>query len=64
MKSIYTELYEKGMQAKHRRTPGRTEDPQELEEQLTEGLLDSFPCSDPVSVVSTAIPGGCKVKDK
>lgn len=30
---------------------------QRLEEELEEGLEDSFPASDPVSVVSTAIPG-------
>jgi hypothetical protein len=29
-----------------------------LEEELEEGLEDSFPASDPVSVTSTAIPGG------
>lgn len=28
-----------------------------LEEELEEGLEDSFPGSDPVSVVSSAIPG-------
>jgi hypothetical protein len=28
-----------------------------LEEQLDQGLEDSFPASDPVSVTSTAIPG-------
>ena len=28
-----------------------------LEEELEEGLADSFPASDPVSVTSTAIPG-------
>ena len=40
-----------------RRTPGRAEDRETLEEQLREGLEDSFPASDPVSVVSTLIPG-------
>jgi|SoiMethySBSTD1v2_1073268.scaffolds.fasta_scaffold3528602_2 hypothetical protein len=40
-----------------RRTPGRAEDRQTLEEQLVEGLEDSFPASDPISVVSTVIPG-------
>ncbi|GAB1580348.1 hypothetical protein [Phyllobacterium phragmitis] len=35
----------------------RTENPAELEEQLQEGLEDTFPGSDPVSVVSTGIPG-------
>ena len=28
-----------------------------LEEELEEGLEDTFPASDPVSVTSTAIPG-------
>jgi hypothetical protein len=28
------------------------------EEELEEGLEDTFPASDPVSVTSTAIPGG------
>lgn len=40
-----------------RRTPGRSEDPDILEEQLQEGLEDSFPASDPVSVTSTLISG-------
>jgi hypothetical protein len=40
-----------------RRTPGRSEDPAVLEEQLQEGLEDSFPASDPVSVTSTLISG-------
>lgn len=35
---------------------GRGE-PQNLEEQLQEGLEDSFPASDPVSVAITSIPG-------
>ncbi|KXF79145.1 hypothetical protein ATN84_05285 [Paramesorhizobium deserti] len=39
------------------RSDERTEDPAELEEQLQEGLEDTFPGSDPVSVVSTGIPG-------
>ncbi|MDQ2634493.1 MAG: hypothetical protein M3Y43_07890 [Pseudomonadota bacterium] len=43
-----------------RRTPGRAEDRETLEEQLHEGLEDSFPGSDPVSVVSTLIVGGAK----
>ena len=41
-----------------RRTPGRSEEPGTLEEQLQTGLEDTFPASDPVSVVSTVIPGG------
>jgi hypothetical protein len=43
--------------ARRRRTPGRAEDRETLEEQLAEGLEDSFPASDPVSVVSTLIAG-------
>jgi hypothetical protein len=43
-----------------RRTPGRAEDRDTLEEQLLEGLEDSFPASDPVSVVSTLIAGRAK----
>jgi hypothetical protein len=43
-----------------RRTPGRSEDPSVLEEQLQEGLQDSFPASDPVSVTSTLISGTAK----
>lgn len=38
-----------------RRTSGRSEDSQTLEEQLQTGLEDSFPASDPPAVVSTAI---------
>lgn len=33
------------------------DDKNRLEEELEEGLEDSFPGSDPVSVTSTAIPG-------
>jgi hypothetical protein len=40
---------------RRRRTAGRAEDRETLEEQLREGLEDSFPASDPVSVVSTLI---------
>lgn len=43
-----------------RRTAGRAEDKGTLEEQLQEGLEDTFPASDPVSVVTTAIPGSTK----
>jgi len=43
-----------------RRTAGRAEDKGTLEEQLQEGLEDTFPASDPVSVVSTTIPGRAK----
>jgi hypothetical protein len=43
-----------------RRTAGRAEDFDTLEEQLCQGLEDTFPASDPVSVVSTLISGRCK----
>jgi hypothetical protein len=39
------------------RTDERPTDPVELDQQLQEGLQDTFPGSDPVSVVSTGIPG-------
>ena len=45
------------MENNQRRNEDRTENKAKLEEQLDEGLEDSFPASDPVSVVSTAIPG-------
>ena len=45
---------------RHRRTPGRAEDRATLEEQLLEGLEDTFPASDPISVTSTLIVGGSK----
>ncbi|MEI9405575.1 hypothetical protein [Mesorhizobium argentiipisi] len=47
-------------QIDERRTEGRSEDPDTLEEQLQSGLEDSFPASDPPAVVSTAITGGAK----
>ena len=34
------------------------------EEELEEGLEDTFPASDPVSVTSSSIPGGPKKKRK
>ena len=34
------------------------------EEELEEGLEDTFPASDPVSVTSTSIPGGPKKPKK
>lgn len=46
--------------AAERHTPGRARDHETLEEQLDEGLEDSFPASDPVSVTSTSISGGAK----
>lgn len=45
---------------KARRTHGRSEEPETLEDQLQKGLEDSFPASDPPAVVSTAIPGRTK----
>ena len=47
----------------HRRTPGRAEDRETLDEQLLEGLEDTFPASDPVSVTSTSISGGPKTRE-
>ena len=49
-----------GKGSRRRRTPGRAEDRETLEEQLSEGLEDTFPASDPVSVVSTLIAGRSK----
>ena len=43
-----------------RRTQGRSENPDTLEEQLQSGLEDSFPASDPPAVLSTSITGGSK----
>lgn len=43
-----------------RRTKGRSEIPETLEEQLHCGLEDTFPASDPPAVVSTAIAGRTK----
>ncbi|RJG44002.1 MULTISPECIES: hypothetical protein [unclassified Mesorhizobium] len=34
------------------------------EEELEEGLEDTFPASDPISVISTSISGGPKKKPK
>ena len=45
-----------------RRTAGRAEDPRVLEEQLQEGLEDTFPGSDPVSVTTSLISGSPKPK--
>lgn len=45
---------------RRRRTEGRAEDQATLDEQLKEGLRESFPASDPVSVVSTLIAGRSK----
>ena len=43
-----------------RRAQGRSEHPSTLEEQLDVGLEDTFPASDPVSVISTTIAGQSK----
>ena len=48
------------MTDKNRAEKGRPDDNRELEDQLEEGLEDTFPASDPVSVTSTAIPGKAK----
>ncbi len=40
-----------------RRSDDRPKDQQVLQEELDEGLEDSFPASDPVSVTSTTISG-------
>jgi hypothetical protein len=45
-----------------RKTAGRAVDRPTLEEQLQEGLEDSFPASDPISVTTTAIAGRPKPK--
>jgi hypothetical protein len=50
--------------SRRRRTPGRSEDPIVLEEQLQEGLEDTFPASDPVSVTSTLISGNGKLPEE
>lgn len=52
--------HHRGDAASRRKTAGRAVDALTLEEQLQEGLEDSFPASDPVSVTYTAIPGGPK----
>ncbi|MBD0415505.1 hypothetical protein [Oryzicola mucosus] len=38
----------------------RTEEPEDIEEQLDTGLEDSFPASDPLSVTSTTTAGGAE----
>ena len=40
----------------------RRKTPEQLEEQLDEGLKDTFPASDPVSPTVTTIPGQPKKK--
>ncbi|MET3587032.1 hypothetical protein ABID21_003154 [Pseudorhizobium tarimense] len=39
-------------------TARKEQDPHELEDQLEEGLEDTFPASDPVSTSITSIPTG------
>ena len=46
---------------KQRETEAR-KSPEELEEELDEGLRDTFPASDPVSPTGTTIPGKPKKK--
>lgn len=50
-----------GRRPKAAKRPGRTDDrpkdQQTLQSELDEGLEDSFPASDPVSVTVTSIPG-------
>lgn len=53
-------LQETLMDQNDRAEKGRSKNDKVLEEQLEEGLEDTFPASDPVSVVSTAIPGKAK----
>jgi len=43
-----------------RRSDARPKDQDILQEELDEGLEDSFPASDPVSVTSTTISGAPK----
>lgn len=40
------------------------QDADKREEELEEGLEDTFPASDPVSVTSSSIPGGPKKTQK
>jgi hypothetical protein len=49
---------EKPSKAGDSKTYSQQDEKDLLEEELEEGLEDSFPASDPVSVTSTAIPGG------
>jgi hypothetical protein len=44
-------------QRRARRSDARPKDQDVLQEELDEGLEDSFPASDPVSVTSTTISG-------
>jgi hypothetical protein len=42
----------------------QNQDADKREEELEEGLEDTFPASDPVSVTSSSIPGGPKKKQE
>jgi len=48
----------KGPDLSVRVTARRSRDEAEIEEQLDEGLEETFPASDPVSITTTAIPRG------
>jgi hypothetical protein len=56
----FPNLQEAPVEQNDRAENGRSKNDKVLEEQLEEGLEDTFPASDPVSVVSTAIPGKAK----
>lgn len=45
-------------QSRWRRSARNTKDGDELEKQLDEGLEDSFPASDPVSITVSTVPTG------
>lgn len=45
------------VQTKPNKPVDRPKDQHTLQDELDEGLEDSFPASDPVSVTSTSIPG-------
>jgi hypothetical protein len=53
-----------GNDSKKQPVPTSDEEKKRLEEELEEGLEDSFPASDPVSVVSTGIPGSPRKSGK
>lgn len=47
---------------RERKKRGYDDPADDLEEELEEGLEDTFPASDPISVISTSIPGKPKKK--
>lgn len=57
-KSSAVRSLEKEQQAESKKGPAK----QQLDMELQEGLEDSFPASDPISVTSTTIPGRPKKK--